>query len=230
VSEIGHNSGAVDPELAAEAMKRALEPWASRKDEFVTKAEAAAVSDMDSAQVAVDFVRMVGALRDKAKELMAEVRAPYSQAADAAGSVAMRFIEELDAAEDAVRGKLRAYRDAARKAAEELEAQQRAEEERLRKEAAARLGEVAPPPPPPELTPQPRRRRKAAPIRTDLGGMLSEQERWRIRVDDVSQIPENVLNSDRVKEAIAKVAYDLVKNGIAVPGTSKEFYTTETIR
>ena len=228
MSAIGHNSGSVDPQIAADAMKRALDPWVSRKDEFVRKSASASVEDMDSAQVAVDFVNMLDALRDKARALMAEVRLPYTQAADAAGSIGMRFIEELDAAERAVRGKLKQYRDKARQAAVERELAQKAEEQRLRESAAEKLGVDHSPAFAPETLPPVRRR--AAAIRTDLGGVLSEQERWRIRVDDVAQIPHTVLASGRVMEAIAKVAYDLVKNGIAVPGTSKEFYTTETIR
>jgi hypothetical protein len=229
MSELGHNSGSVDPELAAEAMKRALAPWEERRAAFVTKAAGAVVEDIDSAAAAIDFVRMVDALREKARDLMTEVRSPYTEAANAAGGVGMRFIESLDQVESEMRDKLEAYNAERKRKSDEVRAAQLAEEERLRSIAATRAGVEQLPAPAPESSPPPPRRRKAAPIRTDLGGRMSEQERWRIRIDDISQIPHTVLNSDRVKEAIAKVAYDLVKNGIAVPGTSKDYYTTTSI-
>lgn len=222
----GHNSG-VSTEQAMEEMRRSLEPWQERRAEFVRKADAAVVDCQDAAEAAVDFVRMARALRDRADNLLGEVREPYQRAAQAATGVANQFTSQLDDAIDKVQGKLRTYNEDRKAKAAAAEAQQREAEERLALQAAERDG--LPPPPAPSAVPAGRRRRKAAPIHTDLGGRMVEQDRWRAKVVDATKVPAMVLNAPRVLEAIRIVAQDLMKNGITVEGVEKEEYTSTTI-
>lgn len=222
---MGHNSG-LSPEEASEAMKRALAPHQARADEFAAKAKAAVVDDRPSAQAAVDFVRIARALNRKAEELLDEVRKPYQEAANSARSVAMQFIEQLQESIDAVQEKLAAYNAQARRKAAKAAQEQREAEAELRRRAAEAEGETAPPPPPPPPPPAPV---KAAPIRTDFGGRMSDQVKWRPKIVDVTLVPEHVLNSPKVRAAIEQVSRDLLKNGIDVPGVEKETYNTHSI-
>lgn len=228
MAEAGHNSG-LSPEEAAASMERALAPYAQRRDEFVRKAESGTIVDMEAAEAAVDFVRMARALAEKARQLRDEVTAPYTEAVDAARGVALRFIDAVEASAETMNNRLGAYQALRRQKADELAAQQRAAEEELRRQAAARDGgEPDATPPAPSGSPPPSRR-KAPAIRTALGGRMSEIERFRAKVVDVAKVPEHVLKAPRVIEAIERVAYDLLKNGIEVPGVEKETYTSHSI-
>lgn len=229
MADLGHNSG-MSPEDAAAAMERALAPHQDRRAEFERKAAAAKVADLDDARGAIDFIRMSRALADKGRDLLTEIAQPYRDCEAAARGVALRFIENLEASTAAMNDRLRAYNADRHAKAEQAAAAQRDAEEELRRQAAERNGggpEATPPAPP--GPPPTSRRRKAPSIRTDLGGRFTEHERWRAKVVDVTKVPETVLKSPRVIEAIAKVATDLLKNGIDVPGVEKEDYTTHSI-
>jgi hypothetical protein len=209
-------------------MTRALAPWEKRRDELVTKAEKVEVKDLQAAEDAVDFIRMARALTSKAVELKSEVQKPYDEAQAAVRNTAQRFIDTITGAIETVQERLDDYRAERAEAARKAQAEQEAEEARLRAEnappslpAAPERSDAAAPPPKP---------RKAAPIRTKLGGLATEQQRWRAKVTDVSLVPAHVLESDTVKDAIAKVAGGMMQHGIAVPGVEKEHYTTTSIR
>ena len=227
MSEIGHNSG-LSPEDAAAAMKRALAPHQPRADEFAKKAAAAKVDDMASAAAAVDFVRMARALADKADALLAEQRAPYQESIDALRGVALQFIDGVKDSADTVNARLAEYNEERRRLAQIAADEQAAAEEELRRRAEAIEGEPAspapPPPPPPPAAPV-----KAAAIRTDFGGRMSDQIKWRPKVVDVTQVPEHVLKSPKVIAAIEQVSRDLLKNGIDVPGVEKQTYNSHSI-
>lgn len=228
MADIGHNSG-LSPEDAAESMKRALAPHKQRAEEFASKAQSAQVDDMPSAQAAVDFVRMARALADKGRELLDEVRQPYKDAAEAARGVAMQFIEDLEESVKIVNDRLAAYNAERRRRAQIAEEEQREAEAELRRRAAEAEGEEVPaksqaPAPTPAPTVK-----KAAPIRTDYGGRMSDQVKWRPNVVDVTKVPEHVLKSPKVIAAIEQVSRDLLKNGIEVPGVEKQEYNSHSI-
>ena len=207
-------------------MRRALAPWEKRRDELVAKAANVEVKDLQAAEDAVDFIRMARALTAKAGELKGEVQKPYDEAQAAVRSTAQRFVDTIVGAIETVQEQLDRYRADRAEAARKAQAEQEAEEARLRAENA-----------PPSLPAAPERSqapvskpRKAAPIRTRMGGLATEHERWRAKVTDVSLVPAHVLESDTVKDAIAKVAGGMMQHGIKVPGVEKEHYTTTTIR
>lgn len=220
---IGHNSG-VSPDVAIEAMKNALAPWQERRAEFEAKAKIANVDCHDAAQAAIDFIRMARALRDKAENLLAETRKPYRDAADAAKGIADQFIDSIDRSTNQMRTALDAYNADRKAKAKALEDAQREAERLLAQKAAERDG--GPVPQIPQGAP---RRRKAAPIRTDLGGVMVEQDRWRVEVTDPTLVPAFILKSPKVVDAIRIVARDFIKNGMDVPGCEKIDFTATTI-
>lgn len=219
-AEMGHNLG-VSPEIAAEAMRRALAPWQDRRAEFERKANTAVVDCQDAAAAAIDFVRMARALAEKADGLIVEVQGPYAEAAAAAKAVGQQFIESVESSVRKVEGALKAYNEERKLRAAAQQAEQERAEARLR-EAAGAPAQIP--------TPAPSRRRKAAPIRTDLGGLMVEQDRWTVEVVDVRKVPVRVLRSPKVMEAIRIVARDFMKNGDAVPGCKRVDVTTTLIR
>lgn len=214
MSQIGDNSGMLDPELAAESMRRALGPWDARRAEFEAKANRAVVETAEAAQNAIDFVRKARALVERAKLLRDEVQEPYADCARSAGAVATTFIENVESSIRKVRTALENYNAVRRQRAADVAEEQRKAEAALAAQAAARDGAPAP------QIPQGARRsrRVSAPIRTDTGGLMVEVERDTYEVEDVTLIPAFVLNSPKVKEAIRIVAGDFIKNGMEVPG------------
>lgn len=220
MGELGHNSGLVDPELAAESMRRALAPWQDRRAEFERKANSAAVDCQDAAAAAIDFVRMARALAGKGEQLLEEVQGPYVEAAEAARGVALQFLENVESSIRKMQGALEAYNEDRRARARALEEEQAQAEAQLREAAGAAAPAQIPT----------RKRRKPAPIRTDLGGLMVEHDRWTVEVDDPTLAPPAVLRAPKVVEAIRIVARDLIKNGIEVPGCRKVPVTTTVIR
>lgn len=226
MSSLGHNSG-LSPEAAREAMKSALGPWEKRCSEFEEKAKRADIHTQDAAEAGIDFIRMARALREEVDRLRDEVREPYRQAAQAATNVADNFQARLDDAIETMQIALRGYQAERRAKAEAREKEQREVERRLAREAAEREG-VPPPPPAPEVE-QPRKKRRAPAIKTDLGGRMVEQDRWRVEVTDPTKVPDFVLKSPKVVEAIRIVARDFIKNGLDVPGCEKVDFTATII-
>lgn len=226
MTDIGHNNPVASPEVAAEMMKDALEPWQARCAEFETKADTLKVTDMDEAAQAVDFIRMARALSEKAGSLSQEVCSPFTDAAGAARNVAIRFNDRLIVAMEKAQAQLDDYNQEKRRKAAALREEQRAEEQRLRDEAAARDGKV-PPEPTPEPTPEPEAPMR---IRTDLGGVATIGKKWRPEVFDVTKVPVEILNTPKVKEAIGQVARSMMQNGMTVAGVRKQEYDSTTIR
>lgn len=223
MSEIGHNSG-VSAEEAAAAMERALAPYEERRKELVEKAARSKVDDMDAMESAIDFVRISKAISSKARDLLGEVGQPYHEALNAAKAIALRFMDDVDAATETVNDQIKAYNEQRREAARAKAAEQAAAEAALRAKADPQTArEQAPPPPPPE--PAVRR----APIRTLTGGRMSETKKWRPKVVDVALVPHSILQTPKVTAAIEQVARDMLKNDIDVPGVIKEQFNTHII-
>jgi len=226
-AELGHNSGLIDPDIAAEAMRRSLAPWQDRRAEFERKAAASKVASQDDARAAIDFVRMARALVTKAELLRDDVQGPYEIAAASAGGIARDFIEKVEAAIATVEGNLKAYNEERRRRAQAREAEQAAAEAAL---AAAADDRGAPPVQIPAKPPGGKKKRKVAPVRSDLGGLMVETDKWTVEVEDVSLVPLMVLKSARVMEAIRIVARDFMKNDVEVAGCRKVFGITTVIR
>jgi hypothetical protein len=67
-------------------------------------------------------------------------------------------------------------------------------------------------------------------VRSDLGGLMVETDKWGVEVEDVSKVPLMVLKSARVMEAIRIVARDFMKNDVEIAGCRKVYGITTVIR
>lgn len=182
-----------------------------------------------------DFIKMVGNAEAFVDAARTEVKAPYLEATRALDANARAITDALAAAKAKVKSRLDEYaREQARKVAAErdriaaeqaklraaAEADAAAERERLQAVENARAAaekrdaavvetpevEIVAPAPAPEIS---------APVfRGDLGSRVGIKTVWKHEIENVRQIPDHILKSGTVVEAISKVVAAQVRSGI----------------
>jgi hypothetical protein len=211
---LGHNR----PDYIAavrEQMSEALAQFTARRDEFIAKAPSYVVRDREDAKRVVDFIGMARDIEAMIHAARKTVSDPHHDARSLAINIANDFWAPVIEALEIPQGKLDAY-TAKRKA---LMDEQQAEQDSFRQPAhdasapRAAVDYTAPSSPTetPAGMPEGARPARKQQIVGDYGYRLSEVTRDAIEVVDVLQVPESILNSDPVKEAIAKVALAIVK-------------------
>lgn len=226
--DIGHNQ----PNLAAGAlaeMRAKLERFKQRREEFLASAKKVVINDRHDAG---DAASLIGMSRDVAKLIDAvrvEIGGPYDLAAKAVTAEANEFWADVFSAMDGVQAKLTTFADEEQKRIRAQEAEQ-AEEDARRRAALAPAPAAGPSPPPPARPSAPPRAPKKKAYRGDLGHQAIVGAEDVIEIVDVRALPDMVLNSSRVKEAIIAVLKPMVRNGMAIEGITTSKQTTTSIR
>lgn len=223
----GHNLPPSPLETLVAAQKEAQTPaLLERLEYFVTKADAKVVTDRITAGDAGDIISLAGKFMAPIEANRIALTAPYREAADAAKATCDVFLEPLRAAVERLRGRLKEWSDAEDKLIEEQQAEQEAffrggEIDPAKEEAAAKIQERD------SIQPRghaariaadnllPARRRK---IVGDLGATVSQVERKIYRVVDARAVPDLILNSKTVHEAIIAVAKSMSKHMPEIDG------------
>lgn len=189
---------------------------------IVEKANAKDIVDRETAGQAGDIIKIAGEFEKIIEQERVARTKPYRDAADAAKAVCDEFLEPLRDAADQLRRKL----DQWSKDEDERIAAQAAEQEaffnppaaepvkpREARDYSAPVEKASPPPPPADL--KPARRRK---ITGDLGARVTVQETKVYNVVDVRAVPDFILQSATVKEAIVQVARSMAKHMPEIAG------------
>jgi hypothetical protein len=228
ISHLGHNS------LSAAAAREIDDELARFRDRAKAIEEAekrVVIDDEDTAGRASDFAAQARALAEEAGAARDRVREPYKQASDLVTTRALRFAEPLQAVADRVIHRIGEYRRFQReKAAEDLRLQQ-GEEARLRAAAAARQAPSAPAPAPAEYASDDRwlyEQRAARPAqavslpatRGDYGSRVHDRKVKVVTIDDPRALPDAILLSDKVQEAMKAVCRDMSKHMKVIPGAT----------
>jgi hypothetical protein len=215
--------------LAAE-QKEALERYETRRDQIIASARAKTVFDRISAGDAADIIRIAGDVFKKIDEDRRGRTDPYRRAADGAKAVADEFWQPVVDELIMLRDRLKAWTDAedAR-----ILAQKREQEEAMK---ALRAKAAPAPEPASERSVQenharpatlPARRRK---IVGDLGSTLSTVERTNYRVADIKLVPDWILATPTVHDAIIQVVRSMAKHAGEIPGIERTTFTENQIR
>lgn len=221
---IGHNQPN-HARVAVDQMRAALERFKPRRAEFLA---AAAKADIKDRHDAGDAASLIGMSRDVAKLIDAvrlEIGGPYDAAAKAVTAEANEFWSDVFNAMEDVQAKLTVFADAEKKRVRDQAAEQAAEDARRR----AALAPVGTPPAPARPSAPPRAPKRKA-YRGDLGHQAIVGDVDVIEIVDVRALPDMVLNSERVKEAIIAVLKPMVKNGMQIEGIATSKQTTTSIR
>lgn len=226
-----HNRPPSIVEATIAEQREALTVFEKRRDEIVAAATKKDVRDRISAGDAGDIIRIAGEVKKRIDQERMERSKPLRDAADAAKGEVDDFWTPVDDALTALRAKLKAWTDAedAR-----IEAQAREQEEAMRAMrqqtgiAQAAEGEPEPTrsaPPPPAFKPAARRK-----IRGDLGATVSTVEKPQYRVVDIKLIPDWILATPTVHEAIISVVKSMAKHTGDIPGIERTTVSDNQIR
>lgn len=211
VAAIGHNHPPSIKEQALIEAGAALKPLLDRADELTSSAEKARADDADSAAKCADLVRMIRSCDTAITEKRKEVQAPYKAAVDVimdlprsrqtALSRAKRDLGDLITAWD------RKERIRLKVEAEEEAAQVAAEQEAL----AARAAEMGVDLPAEDAVPLPVRKKPVSTVDSDMGSAVYVRKVPVYTVTDVYALPLEVLNHEKVIEAIKSVAREMLR-------------------
>lgn len=217
MSEIGHNSGY--KEAVRNQMDEIISVRQERRDEFIAKIDAKQVTNRELAGDAADLIKLGKAFADIVEGQRKAITDPLRQAAEAGKGMVDEFLIPLDEAIGRLKARLDAW-DAEDQ--ERMRAQQAEQEEQMQAmRARAEKPDVVAPPL------QPAKRRQ---IRGDYGAKVSEAEVITWTVEDVSQVPANILNSETVKAAIVQVAKSMEKHFTVIPGLRREVSSVNRIK
>ena len=230
----GHNQPPSPIETLVAAQKEAqTKELADRLAYIVSRADAKEVVDRETAGQAGDIIKVANDFMAPIERDRIALTKAYRDAADAAKATCDEFLQPLVDALDRLRVRLKAWSDEEDKRIEDQRAEQAAffrggDIDPAKEEAAARVQEQA------GIQPRghaarvaadnlkPARRRK---IVGDLGATVSQVERKVDRVVDVRAVPDLILNSKTIHEAIVAVARSMSKHMPEIDGIE---ITTET--
>lgn len=209
---IGHNQPPSPIDVLVAEQREALTPdLKDRLEYIVERADKKEVNDRVSAGDAGDIIKVAHDFMDVIEKARIERTRPYRDAADRAKAIADEFVEPLRAAVDRLRARLKAW--------------DREEDKRIAAQAAEQEAFFSKPNPTPDVqsvTPsssppslRPAKRRK---IVGDLGARVTRAEVKTYRVVDVRKVPDMILNSPTVHEAIIQVVKSMAKHLPSIDG------------
>lgn len=212
VTNIGHNLPPSDHERAIDEQVELLAGYEKRRDEFILAAERAVIRDRATVGDAGDVIHLANRVWSDIDEATKKLRAPFRATADRLKARVDDFWQPLIDAHQALQAKIDAWMvDEDKRIAE-----QRAEQDAILGGAPAIPG-TAPSvaATAPRVEPKPA---AARPIRGDLGSRVSRRADSVIEVVDVRAVPDFILQSPAVTEAIVSVVRAMAKAGTEIPG------------
>lgn len=198
----------------------------ARKAEIIRACNNAVLRTRADVGSAGDVIKIASKVWKRLEAARFQRSQPYRDAADALGRAAETFWDETLEALDVLHGKIRTWTDAEDARIEAQRLEQEREQERLRQLAAPPaptlplLDEQAAPPALAPVAPPPAEKPKRRRIKGDLGAIVSTVEKESFTVTDVRALPDYVLNSPAVHEAIISVVRS-TKKALGVPAGIK---------
>lgn len=184
------------------------EGWVATRDEWISRASTLTVATKEDADRAGLLIKEVGRHRRELDEARKKLTKPYRDAEDLVNAKVGEYMAPLESAEAALKAKIRAWTiedenrqraeaEAARKAREEYDRQQRAAAaEQARLEAEAKKAGQAPPPPPPPVDPPPAPIVPAASKKKSAVAGVRRTRKVRSKVTDPQLVPRDLCRPD----------------------------------
>jgi hypothetical protein len=233
----GHNRPPSPVEALSSEQRDAVAVFQARRDEIVQSAMRKQVVDRATAGDAGDIIRIASEVKKRIDIDRVDRSKPYRDAADAAKGVVDEFWSPVDEALNDLRARLKAWTDAED---ERIAAQQREQEEAMNRMRAAAPATQQQPVSPAGggTTPQPPAGRTSAPprapakrkIRGDLGATVSTVEKAEYRVTDVRAVPDWIMATPTVQDAIISVVKSIRRHAGDIPGIERITFSANQIR
>jgi hypothetical protein len=248
-SVYGHNSGDMLAIAKADLVSAlydddsAGKTFAQRKSEFLTSASRQSVTSRSTAAAAADTIKLAGEVKALIEAARKQRSDPFREVHLALAREAAAFWEPVD---EAMAGLRRAIDVWAAAEDDRIAQQQREQEEELARMRAGSAPPPAPPPPPAAgrahidyAAPAPAPARSTAPqmrqprrsrIRGDLGATISATQVSTYEIEDWALLPDHILKSPTVVEAILTVVRGTVRHMGVPAGIRVITEATNTIR
>jgi hypothetical protein len=217
--DIGHNSEALYTSARATALD-AISQRRERLDEIMAALDRISIQNRGDAQLAVDRVGIARDFSDLVLQDRDTTRKPYQQAREAIDAAFLDFIQPLLTLIESSTAKVAAYHETVRQAERDRVAAQALEIPDLPPVVQRTVGKAAVQPDAIDPPAQPRAAPvvKQAPIRGLYGKKLINTERNSAVLEDLSLVPDWIMNATAVREAIEKVATSMLKQHPEIPG------------
>lgn len=211
---IGHNKPPLAEELAAE-MAEVIAPLRERSEQLLASAAKIKIIDEEDIGKIGDTAKMIKALSDKVIEGKGAILDPVYDAQSRVIAAASNFVDPLDEARRSLAQLIDDFRAEQKRLADEKKQKQLDFERELARQKNVQISEAPPAP----VTPPPKR---ATPARGDYGGRVGQRKTITVSIEDFSLIPETILQSIKVKEAILSVARSMAQHQESIPGIKIE--------
>jgi hypothetical protein len=235
----GHNRPPSPVETLSAEQREALQTYTQRRDELVESAGKKKVFDRISAGDAGDIIRIANEVKKRIDADRTDRTKPYRDAADAAKGVVDEFWQPVDEVLDALRQRLKDWTDAEDDRIAQQQAEQDAAMLAMREQTLAALksvkdqtgvtegaaGEPQRRSAPPPFLPAARRK-----IRGDLGATVSTVERAQYRVSDIKLVPDWIMATPTVHDAIIAVVKSMAKHAGEIPGIERTTFSENKIQ
>lgn len=198
-------------EVAREEARLALQPFEARRDALLKALENPKVEDDEDIRRASDKIGMARALREAADGAIDPVHGPYRDGASAVRNVAANFCGTLKGAEVRAQQAIDACRARQREAAAKARNEQREREAELRARAGLAVPAAAVAPVRPADV-------KLENVRSDYGTQVFDRTVDLVRIVDPRALPDTILKSPGVTEALEKAVRQMAKLTRDIPG------------
>lgn len=206
---MGHNRPPLDEQLVAD-LREVTAPLEQRRQEILDRIPKIVIRNENDIGQTGDMAKLIRALTDEVENKKSEILGPIYQARDRVTSAVEQFNGPLDDARKNLSQLVDDFREDQR-----LKVEEKKRKQREVVQARARAQNIAVEPEP-EVVPAPVKR--AAPSRGDYGGRVGQRENTQVEIEDFSKLPEYILHSKQVKEAVLKVARSFASNLEEIPG------------
>lgn len=234
MSGIGHNRPPANL-----AMKEFVDAKQERRDEIIAAICRKQVSDRATCGDASDLISIAKKFGKLIEDERKSLTDPLREEAERTKAVADAFLEDLAEAMESLQRRVNKWtaeedaRIAAQKAEQEAELAAMRAKRIIDPDLERRADELSPFPPFRQSSDnqraevKPTRRR---PIRGDMGGKVTSAAVVTWTVDDVRAVPDWILNTPTVHDAIAAVAKSMSKHHKQIPGLTRHENTENRFR
>lgn len=192
--DIGHNSSRFYTSARAEALD-AISPYQERLEEILKALRSINISNRGDASLAIDRIGIAKGFSEIILTKRDETRLGYVQAKEVTDACFYNFIQPLLTEIEAATEKLTQY-----------QAEFKRQEAERKKAVSVAIPEVGTAPVKPQM------------LRGDYGKKLVTRTRRIAVLEDISKVPEWVMNTKAVQEALEKVATKMLDQHEAIPG------------
>lgn len=198
-------------EVAAEEARMALQPLEQRRAALLDALANVSIADDEDMRRTSDKIALSRACREAADSAIEPVNGPYRESSSAVRNAAANFCGPLKGAEQRAQQAIDACRTRQREAAAKARNEQLRIEAELRRQAGIETSSKP-------VAPVRAADVKLESVRGDLGSQIFDRKVEQVRILDPRALPDTILKSPAVTEALERAVRQLAKLTKDIPG------------